>query len=276
MSRILTFAEIKGKKVPSAKDFQEVSEYTYDAVRPGSAIVFALIFGSVVRGDANTRSDLDIAAVYDPDQEKEAIVVLQQIDQFAQRHNVSINYAVTDKQIARTRLHHVGPLFMDHLVTASASGGLLKGSLRVFTLSTREKSEFESYLSVNAYRLTAGFAKYTTMSARDRCRFLAKVFDIPFHVARKTLMVRGLLTAEDDGRSRAIEEYARFMPATLGETLANLEAWNEKYARELGSQLRKPDQASYRSMLNVIAKRGTSLALRFLRGNIEYSERNKG
>lgn len=81
MGRIFTWDEISNLKVPKTMDFQNVVKLLREEISREPTIVSAVIFGSVLRGDFNCRSDIDCLVIYDSTQETRAATLLQRLDE---------------------------------------------------------------------------------------------------------------------------------------------------------------------------------------------------
>ena len=70
MGKVFTWDEINSKKIPQVDSFHKVSSEIREILLPEKSIVTALLFGSVVRGDFNIRSDIDCVIIYETGRER--------------------------------------------------------------------------------------------------------------------------------------------------------------------------------------------------------------
>ncbi|MFC1732716.1 nucleotidyltransferase domain-containing protein [candidate division KSB1 bacterium] len=266
MGQVFTWDTIRSGKVPSLESFHIVSSNMIAGLSTEPSFVSVLLFGSVLRGDFNVRSDIDCAFLYEMKKEEAAMRVMHQIDKFARGLHVPINFTPCDTVLAGTRLHHLGTSFVKHLQTSVEAGGLVKGNLVELlapTVSTNQ--EIESYITVKMYNMQESLAQMTSFSEERLVAFFKKALESSTHVARKMLIYRGKL--EGDSKKQVRERYIETMPPELSELFDQLLRVDSWYSSELELQLRGLDESRYKEVLVELQSK-LPLVIKFLRLNI--------
>ncbi|OGF76371.1 hypothetical protein A3H65_01155 [Candidatus Giovannonibacteria bacterium RIFCSPLOWO2_02_FULL_45_14] len=268
MGRIFTWDEISNLRVPRTLDFQKVAGLLKEEISREPSIVSAVIFGSVLRGDFNCRSDIDCLVIYDSVREIQAATFLQQLDEKARALNVPINFTPCDHTIATTRFHQLGPLFLKHIYRAVETGGLIKGDFRGrLAASVMPREEIESYVRSKMYTIQEGYAEMRTFGDERLAVFLKKVLEAPMHVALKMLLFIG--EVEDDSKKAVAAKYAMIFPEELWDRLFRIIDIDKWYTGEVNRQLDKKDRHTYNLCMREI-RLEIPQTLKFLRSNILY------
>lgn len=268
MGQVFTWDAIWNGRIPKKASFRSVANMLRATLEDESSIVFAVMFGSVVRGDSNIRSGLDCAFVYKKDEQEKAMKTVQEIDQAAHALYVPVNFTPCDTVLAKTRMHHVGAVFREHLETSMESGGRIKGKLDgMFVPTMSNKHEIESYLKYKMHRMQTAFAKISTCNEERLTASLQKALECPSHVARKMLSYEH--TLDGDSKKEVQERYQETMPPLLAEQLDRLLNMDSYYTRELESQVVEPDERRYAAVLCGLEE-ALPRAVEFLRSNILY------
>lgn len=266
MGQVFTWDSVRTGKIPKQEDFHQVASDMREMLLNEPAVVSALLFGSVVRGDFNIRSDIDCVVIYETAHEKSAMEIMHDIGHRASVLHVPINFTPCDTVLARTRLHHLGSSFVWHLQKSIDVGGLIKGNLLSLLAPTIPVAqEIESYIKMKMYSMQESFAQMTSFSEERLVAFLKKTLEAPTHVARKMLMYEN--TLRGDSKKEVQECYRMTIPTRLAEQfeyLLDLDAW---YSRELEFQSVCPNQEHYKDALSAL-KKELPCVLEFLRSNI--------
>lgn len=230
------------------------------------AVVSALLFGSVVRGDFNIRSDIDCVVIYTTGQETWAMEAMHKIARMAHALYVPINFTPCDTVLATTRLHHLGMSFVRHLQTAIDAGGLIKGNLLDLLAPTMPvEQEIESYIKMKMYSMQAALAQMASFNEEELVRFFRKALEASTHVARKMLIYENTLCG--DSKREVQAQYCEIMPKVLSEQFDYLLEVDDLYSWELGFQVDKPNQYTYTKILSRL-QHEIPRVLGFLRSNI--------
>lgn len=266
MGRVFTWDSIRAGEIPKKESFHHVARALRSTLANEPAVISALLFGSVVRGDFNIRSDVDCVVIYETHGEQSAMEAMHEIDRWAHALHVPINFTPCDTVLARTRLHHLGASFVQHLQVSIDAGGLIKGdlvNLLAPTISTAQ--EIESYIKMKMYSMQESFAQMTSFSKERLVAFLKKALEASTHVARKMLIYEGML--QGDSKKAIRERYRDTMPAHLAGQFDHLLGIDSQYSSELDFQLEYPNQERY-----AIALAGLQgelpRVIEFLRSNI--------
>lgn len=266
MGQVFTWDSIQAGRIPKKESFNRVASLLRSKLSIEPAVVSALLFGSVVRGDFNIRSDIDCVVIYQTEQEASAMEAMQYIDGVAYTLHVPINFTPCDTVLAKTRLHHLGMSFIRHLQASIDAGGLIKGNLVDLLAPTiPAEQEIESYIKMKMYSMQEGLAQMTTFSEERLAAFLKKALEASTHVARKMLIYEGTLGG--DSKKEVQKRYWETMPTYLSDLfdhLIGIDAW---YSSQLAFQMETPRQTEYARTLSELE---TELprVLEFLRSNI--------
>lgn len=266
MGQIFTWKDIKRSRVPKIDSFYVVAEMMKETLNKETSIVSALLFGSVVRGDFNIRSDIDCVVIYETENENDAVDTMHRIDIAAKRLFVPINFTPCDTVLAKTRLHRLGSSFLTHLEASMKQGGLIKGNLfelLASTISARE--EIESYIAAKMFSIVESYAELKSLAQERYVSFLKKAYESPTHVARKMLMNNGKLRG--DSKKEVQSQYRKVISNDLAAKFDYLLNCDWQYTQALKEQMRELNLETYllimRQLENELPK-----VLDFLRSNI--------
>lgn len=266
MGQVFTWDSIRTGKIPRQESFHYVASDMREMLSDEPAVVSALLFGSVVRGDFNIRSDIDCVVIYETAQQEFAMETMHNIDRRASALHVPINFTPCDTVLAKTRLHHLGTSFITHLQASINAGGLIKGNLIDLLAPTIPATqEIESYIKMKMYSMQESLAQMMSFSEERRTAFLKKALEASTHVARKMLIYEG--TLRGDSKKEVQERYRATMPANLAEQFDRLLSLDYSYSIDLDTQLEEPNQDKYEKVLSRLQKQLPKV-LEFLRSNI--------
>lgn len=266
MGQVFSWDAIYEGRIPKPKSFRHAAEVIRERFVHEPSIVCALLFGSVIRGDSNIRSDLDCAVIYETSKQAAAMEAMHEVGVMAHKLHVPINFTPCDTMLAGTRFHHLGVSFVTHLQAAIDAGGLIKGNLIDYlapTISARQ--EIESYIKMKMYSLQAGFAQSASFSEEELVRFLRKALEASTHVARKVLIYEGALRG--DSKREVQARYRKSVSAHLADQFDHLLRVDAQYSVELKSQMESPDVIRYAAALVEILSEVPNV-LEFVRSNI--------
>lgn len=266
MGQIFTWDAVRTGKVPVRESFDIVARQIRATLSVEQAVVSALLFGSVVRGDFNLRSDIDCVVLYETEKQEPAIRAMHSVDRLAHSLHVPINFTPCDTVLAQTRLHHLGTSFIRHLQASIDAGGLIKGNLTEALATTISvNQEIESYIKMKMYSMQESFAQMTSFSEERMASFLKKAMESTTHVARKMLIYEGTLGG--DSKRQVQSRYRETMPKRLSSLFDYLLELDSLYSEVLEDQIKNPDESSYKLILYGIQK-NLPQVLEFLRLNI--------
>lgn len=270
MGQIFSLDAIVNRRIPQKESFLHVARMMRATLVDEDAIVCALLFGSIVRGDYNIRSDADCLIVYKAEKEAAAMRTMQEITVSAKELYVPVQFTPCDTHIARTRLHHLGTSFVRHLQASLSRQGEIGAEIKgridgLLSKSISERDEIEGYIRMKMYKLQSSFAKITSMSDDEYVGYLQKLLEAPVHVARKMLIYEDVL--DGDSKSEVAERYRETMPAQLADQFDILLGFDRWYNGVLVDQIRNPDYGRYRDTLAKLGHQSTQV-LGFLRSNM--------
>lgn len=263
MGQVFIWEAVRAGRIPRQESFMTVADSARSILKAEPAIKAALLFGSVVRGDFNKRSDVDCLAIYDTTQEERAMRVMHQIASAAHALHVPVNITPCDTVVARTRLHHLGSAFVRHLQAAIEAGGLIKGNLHALLAPTISvEKEIESYVKMKLYSIQSSYAETPSFSEEQTAKFLGKALESSVHVARKMLIYWGKL--QGDSKREVQKQFRGIMPANLSRQFDITLRLDARYSEDLEQQLAGPDEKVYQAAINALLL-GVPAAIRFLR-----------
>ncbi len=266
MGQIFPWGAICEKKVPAIESFTNVKQKLIEALTAEPSIVCGLLFGSVIRGDFNIRSDVDCVVIYEKEQQKKALAALHRVGRVAFALHVPIEYTTCDTTVAKTHLHHFGPAFVRHLQSAIEDGGLVKGGFAgLLAPSVSEKIEIESYVRNKMGSLGDAFSDSVAFSDERMAAFLKKAFEAPMHIARKVLIYEE--TIRGDSKKDVQMRYRETVSQRLSKLFDYLIAVDAWYTKELVKHLEGPDKTAYTILLRTLEGEIVNV-LEFLRLNI--------
>lgn len=267
MGQVFTWDSIHAGRIPEKRSFHRVAFDLRTSLAGESAIVTALLFGSVVRGDFDIRSDVDCVVIYKKEQEAWAVSMMHDIDRRAHSLYVPINFTPCDTAVAGTRFHALGSAFVRHLRSAIDAGGLIKGNLIDQLAPTiPAEQEIESYIRMKMYNLQESLVQMKSFSEERRVAFLKKALEASTHVARKMLIYEDTLRG-DDSKREVQERYRETMPSLLSKRFDYLLKVDRQYSADLEGQMEKPNQKVYEIALDRLEGHLPDV-LEFLRMNI--------
>lgn len=268
MGQVFTWDAVQDGRIPRQESFHHIAKELRLKLSKEPSVVSALLFGSVIRGDFNIRSDIDCAIIYETQDEYQAMNAMHEIDQMAHALHVPINFTPCDTVLARTRLHHLGTSFIRHLQASIDAGGLIKGKGNLIDLiapTVPGSQEIESYIRMKMYSMQESLAQMTFFSEERQAAFLKKALEASTHVARKMLIYED--TLHGDSKREVQERYRETMPSVLSEQFDHLVNLDRLYTTDLEIQLEKLDEGSYRKVLSKLQAQLPSV-LEFIRSNI--------
>lgn len=267
MGQVFTWDSIQAGKIPEKRSFHRVAFDMRTSLAGEPAIVTALLFGSVVRGDFDIRSDVDCVVIYKKEQEAWAVSMMHDIDRRAHALHVPVNFTPCDTVIVATRFHALGSAFVRHLRSAMDAGGLIKGNLvDILAPTIPAEQEIESYIRMKMYNLQESLVQITSFSEERRVAFFKKALEAPTHVARKMLIYEDTLR-DGDSKREVQERYRDTMPGLLSKQFDYLLKVDRQYSADLEGQMEKPNQSRYEKALDRLQGRLPDV-LEFLRSNI--------
>jgi predicted nucleotidyltransferase len=268
VGKIFTWGEIVHNQIPSLSDFPQVIAEVRRTAETERSLVSVLVCGSVIRGDHTVRSDIDCFVLYDHKCQNEAFAWMQKMSAIADLVHVPLSFIPCDTLIARTRMHHVGPSFAQHLQKSIEAGGLLKGDpLSHIAPSLPEKDELEAYLRIKMYSLQEAWGTANTFSEERMASYLKKLSEAPMHIARKTLVHAG--TLKNDSKAYVRSQYRKVMPEGMADQLDELIEYDVAYTKNIPAQRRLLDPKSYKQELQQILDKSDEI-LAFIRDNLAF------
>ena len=190
---------------------------------------------------------------------------------------MDVNIVAVDPVIAKTRYHTISWGFLQHLKKSVEQGGLIKEDF----LSQLNQDFLDplgdaaEYISFKLRYLGKSIDELEELdpSSDKHIELLQKGLELPVHVARKYLGIRGI----DSGESKreVIAAYCSGAPEHLANKLVRLVEVDAAYNTILSEQVVKPNKRAYRSSLEMIADRLPEV-VEFVRANALLLDRQVG
>lgn len=266
MGKVFTVEDVMENRIPELNNFRLVRDHMRRVLFADQSIDTAVIFGSVLTGTFDIRSDIDCFVAYHVEKQSDAMQTLQQLHEFGDSLLVPVNFVPADYTILATKMHLFGPLFRDNLHNAVGSGGLIKGSLDgLFDESVGPGEELEEYVRAKMYTLQESVTEIASASEEKKMRTLKKSLEAPMHVARKMLGARESICY--GSKTEVLSGYARCAPRCLASQLSRLVDVDRAYTNEIKEQQKFPNEKKYLAKLADLEGR-IPQTLEFIRGNI--------
>jgi hypothetical protein len=266
MGQVFTWGAVRTGRIPKPGSFNRVAELMRGTLAREPSVVSALLFGSVIRGDSNVRSDIDCVVLYEKCEQRHAMRTMHRLDCAAAKMYVPINFTPCDTVLATTRLHHLGSSFVRHLHASIDAGGLIKGDLvPALAVTIPVEQEIENYITAKMYNMQESYAQMATFSEERLASFLKKSLEAPTHIARKMLIYEGQLRG--DSKRQVQEQYGNVMPAALADQFDALLATDCLYTHELEKQRRRANRQRYARIIRHLISE-VPRTLEFIRSNI--------
>lgn len=271
MGQVFTWDAVQSGRVPTLGAFSRVLGKLRKEIVYEKSIVAAVACGSVIREDHNVRSDVDCVVFYDPTMEFQAFAYMQEATRLAALEHVPLAFNPCDIELALTKMHHIGPSFLQHVTFSARSGGLLKGDpTKLIKQSVAAVDELEAFLRMKMHSLQEDWAKALTFSEADVAYYLQKLLEAPIHTARKSLAHGEHL--KGDSKIDVQLRYADHMPSDMIKRLQTLIALDNEYTAMLHRNLKHPDETAYRALLDRIFHRSEEV-LGFMRANLLLTQK---
>lgn len=248
MSRVFTWDEVEGMKIPDCKSFNEIADWIrVDLGNADGAVIGAVLCGSVLNNTHNRHSDIDCFVVYNQQEERAVFSLLGAIHKYADSLYVPIEFIPLSLEISRTRMHHIGPLFASHLRRAAANGGVIKENplpLLCFDGGVDLTEDLRNYLRNKLRRLEKGLINISEMEEVELCRFLQGALRTPVHIARKMLEWRGVKIT-DDAKATIVKHYPTIASSQEKSLFSSINSVDIHYTKMLLLQLQNPNKEHY-------------------------------
>lgn len=276
MGRVFKYSQIVQNRVPSKEDFSAGKTDIINTIQHAADIKGAIICGSLLHGTFNSRSDIDVV-LYHLDTTQSRAVIRGLRNRCADL-NLDVNIVAIDPVIAKTRYHTISWGFLQHLKKSVEQGGLIN-------------EDFLSLLNQDFLDPLGDAAEYISFKLRYLCKsideleeldpssekhieLLQKGLELPVHVARKYLGIRGI-DAGDESKREVIATYCSNAPEHLANKLVRLVELDAAYNAILSEQVVKPNKREYRASLEMIADRLPEVVV-FVRENALLLDRQVG
>lgn len=256
MSRIFTFEQIVRKEVPQPQSFHIVLERLRIRLPALPAFHGAIVCGSILMGNPNPWSDLDVLVMHKARHELERSMARQflaSLTEEAYKEHVPISIIPMDIRHAREKRHSLTIGFRSHLLWARNHGGLIgQDPLKEIpdhdSLEWR-REEATMYITHCIGSLEKGLLKYGVVCEEKRNTVCHRALDMPFHATRRVLECLGN-DCSNIGRGRLIELLSLVAPEETTGRLERINGFLNVYREMLEGQLVHPDEERYKQFLS--------------------------
>lgn len=191
MSFLFPWENIRARRIPEREDFDRMRTIIMKAVEPNSNILAASVYGSVLRGDHTSRSDLDLVIVSRNSGFSDTHKLIDELSLQARERNIVLCtrlYSVTE---ARAGQHPFGPSYretMKQIVRDGNAKGVPHQWLTWADDDIRREMEFKVLFNLNklarqfsAFRAIVG-DNLTPKSLNAWLNATYRFGERPFHV----------------------------------------------------------------------------------------------
>jgi predicted nucleotidyltransferase len=255
MSRIFVWEDIAAGRVPSTENFMAVAAHCRQRLMDMPNFAGAILYGSVLMGNAEPWSDLDLHVSYEglTKQDRYATIdTLRELRGHARKCHVPLLPVLVEIQAARLGHHDITLGFFTHLKWARDHGGLIGPDplphILIEDTPERRRLEAVNYIMYGIRTLTKGLVRFGELSEEALNNLRHEALDIPFHAARRMLECQGQECARL-GRSEVLQLYRSRVRAEDSRYLATLFDFLVGYKKALKQQIVSPDERSYRICL---------------------------
>jgi predicted nucleotidyltransferase len=284
MGKVFTWEEIKEGKVPSIERFYLVRDkLLYPQLRDflsEELILGAMVFGSVVTGDVNERSDVDVLIVASNHLEKLG-PRLRELKDKAKKIHVPLDLIVIPSELAKSSMHSVTLALLDYLeilnkkrrvkIIGKNPINLLSQGMRISDYLDDVRNRFR--FSIN--RLLKTFLGIEAEMERPSkyCYCLRRALEAPFHTARRMLILTG--KREVIMKAEILKGYRESFDNKLGDLLFQVSQIDSAYTNFISKEKsnQKLSLNLYQKVLKELEKT-IPLALEFERQNALLVEKN--
>lgn len=205
MGKVFNREEMEKNMIPSGKDFEEAIKFVKKTILESETIIGGLVFGSmasVIDGSYNCRSDFDLLILHNTDKSYGRITEeFHVVFNFFQEHNIPLDLIIVSDKFATTDVHQIKPILAPHLFWCAREFGFVKyNPLDFIQFKCDPAKDFKNYVK-HKMRLESQLPKMDFMDETELCRFLQKILEAPFHIARNFINCCGK-GVESHGRSR--------------------------------------------------------------------------
>lgn len=276
MGRVFKYSQIQQKRVPTKADFFRGKTDIINTIEHTPDITGAIICGSLLHGTFNSRSDIDVV-LYHLDTAQSRAVIKGLRNRSADL-NLDVNIVAVDPIIAQTRYHTISWGFLQHLKKSVDQGGLIKENFldRLNQDFLDPLGDAAEYISFKLRYLGKSIDELEELdpSSDKHIELLQKGLELPVHVARKYLGIRGI-DAGDESKREVVAAYSINAPEHLANKLVRLVELDAAYTTILNEQVVKPNKAKYQASLEMVSERLPEV-IEFVRSNALLLDRQVG
>ena len=276
MGRVFKYSQIVQKRVPTKGDFSAGRTDIINTIEHTADIKGAIICGSLLHGTFNSRSDIDVVLFHQDTIQSRSVI--KGLRNRCADLNLDVNIVAIDPVIAKTRYHTISWGFLQHLKKSVEQGGLIKENfLDLLNQDFLDPlGDAAEYISFKLRYLGKSIDELEELdpSSDKHIELLQKGLELPIHVARKYLGIRGI-DAGDESKREVVAAYCSNAPEHLANKLVRLVELDAAYNSILSDQVEKPNKQSYQASLEMIAGRLPEV-VEFVRANALLLDRQVG
>ncbi len=252
MGKVFSWEEIASGKIPKLEDFGIILGLIVSELERCNEIIGGVICGSVIRGDHNIRSDVDCLVVHSGQNILKIIGLLQELNRFAKRLYVPVEFIPVDIRVAHTPTVEMS--FGMHLDWSARNGGCIKTNpIPMLSFDLDMGQELQNYVRLKLNKLTKRWIKYPEASSEQRFHFLQKILEAPIYIARKIVRWQGVDISFDDSKRRIAELYSEhFNGSESSGFFKEAVLADVSYTTKLLQQLKCCDEVEYSNVVQEI------------------------
>jgi predicted nucleotidyltransferase len=285
MGRVFAWEEIAGSKLPSP-GLLSFATYNFrkelERLVTARLIYGALLCGSVVRGDANIRSDIDCLVAPFDSADPRLSRELGRLLRVAENQGVELELIVVEAdEEAPTKFHTITRSFYQHLANSLAQGMVIgRDPLPLIDLENRSSfHDVAGYLTDKLRGLQRGLYRLELDKESDHPRYratLKRALEAPVRVAR--LMIWWKTQGEfHDSQEEVLEKYRNLFWGfpELIDWLGKVVKIDDGYTKLMeeivqGKRMSRQEYERFLSRIEVVVP----LSILFIRGNLDRLAHN--
>lgn len=271
MGKVFTIEEVREGRIPSLEAFGEVRHVVREALQGERAVIAALEFGSVPRGDHTIRSDYEVAVVYDWRLREQVWMLLQHLQSKAKDYYVPLEVEPIAADIADSRWHTIGPNLKMHMERRGSAGTIMGDVPNLLAPTVSPRSEVEHYLRTKLRKLEVGYLYYPQQDTQWQVHYLRKMLEAPIHVARKVLSYCGV-RVDDDSKKAIRSHYHTEVGGQSAHELESLVCVDQHYMEALKTYCAAADIEAYAVFFESLPTHAPQV-IDFIRSNAVFLDR---
>jgi predicted nucleotidyltransferase len=270
LGRIFSWEEIIEGKVPTRQDFQMVKKVVREKLINNKKVIGALFIGSILRGDFNERSDVDVLVLHRGD----VFPDLRELVSLAKKKFVPLQIIPVEIEMARLGIHTLSEgNFIEHLKWAARNSGIIKENpLKFIKIEKIEpKTVLMTTFGVISKAVAKSICELSLYEGEKKMILLGKLLEAPMHIVTQIIWYKRKENPEVV-KKKVIESYCETVRdekaiRLLWEIISVEEEYSKTLKRILRRKNKKPYEAEYKLILRKIEEIAPQI-FEFIKTNI--------